>query len=268
MNAVHHEVDVLLNDVQSDASGTMGGPPPFLDLAWSEGADGRWIADATPLARIAGELCRKGMGWVGMAIRDGSVSWDLSKIGDQFRLPRLLAGWEKTARAEAARIEARDAKFRPVDAEAVAAVQVDLRDALAVNRWAFGSKVEIAQGFAGAASLTPGQHRFARALLQDARCVVAAVDHRLADPAGQEALAQAEGREADLLEACRAISALDQDRARDANGIGWDAVSSPAGHRLSGRDRLTPIEAGHALQLVYRHRRQLPSDLQDRLGLA
>lgn len=240
-------------------------PPPFLDLAWREGGDGAWIADATPLAMTCGQLCRKGWGWEGLAMRDGLVTWDLARASAEPVLARRLASWERTARAEVARIEERDARYRPVNAEAIAAVQADLRIALAAHGWAFGSKAQIAEGFAEARALTPGEHRFARALLQDARCVVAAVDRRLADPAGQEAVAQAEGRETDLLEACRFLSALDEDRARDANGIGWDAVSSPAGHRLAGREFLSPVEAGHAWALVYRHRRQLPAELQARL---
>ncbi|MGU3282459.1 hypothetical protein [Methylobacterium mesophilicum] len=247
---------------------TLKSPPPFLDLAWREGPDGTWIADATPLARTCGQLCRKGWGWEGLGLRDGVVEWDLARASSEPVLSRRLASWERTARAEAARIEARDAMYRPIDDVALAAVQADLRAALSAHPWAFGSKEEIARGFAEAAALSPGQHRFARALLQDARCVVAAVDKRLADPAGQEAVAHAEGRETDLLEACRVLSELDADRARDANSRGWDAISSPAGHRLAGREFLSPVEAGHALQLVYRHRRQLPAELRDRLGLA
>jgi len=247
---------------------TLKSPPSFLDLAWREGGDGTYIADATPLAIVCGQLCRKGWGWEGLALRDGLVMWDLSRASGEPVLARRLASWERTDRAEVARIEERDALYRPVDAETLAAVQADLVAALAAHSWAFGSKASIATGFAEARALTPGENRFARALLQDARCVVAAVDRRLADPAGQEAVAQAEGREAALLEACRLLSDMDQDRARDANSRGWDAVSSPAGHRLAGREFLSPAEAGHAFQLVYRHRRQLSAEMQDRLGIA
>ena len=208
------------------------------------------------------------MTWVGMAVRDGVVSWDLAQIGDEARLARLLAGWERTARAEAARREARDAPYRPIDAEALAAVQADLRDALAVTAWAFGIRVEFARGFAMADTLTPGQGRFARALLQDARLVVAAVDRRLAEPAGQEDLAAAQEvdvRDA-LLAACRHLSGLDEDRCRDRNGAGWSAVASASGHRLASTDSLTILQAAHARQLVYPHRNQLPPSLRGPLG--
>ena len=143
-----------------------------------------------------------------------------------------------------------------MDAGTLAAVQADLRAALAATRWAFGTKAEITDGFAEAVRLTPGEHRFARALLQDARGVVAAVDRRLAAPAGQE----------DLLVACRHLSGLDDDRCRDRNGVGWSAVSSASGHRLASTDSLTVLQAAHARQLVYPHRAQLPAPLRERLG--
>lgn len=201
-------------------------------------------------------------------VRGRTVEWDLSQAPREPKLTIRLRAWERQAQEEIAVRAEREAARRPVDAGALSAIQLDLAALLASAAWSFRSKEPIAREFSEAVSLTPGQHRFARALYIEARGVVAAVDRRLAEPASQEALMRAEGREADLLEACRHLTRLDADRARDANSIGWDAPSSPAGHRLAGRDALTPIEAGHALTLVHRHRRQLPTELQDRLGLA
>lgn len=261
------DCSILAASRREAVASTLGAPPLFLDLAWREGPDGRWIADATPLARIAGELCRKGMLGFGIAVRDGIVAWDLAQAPDEPRRSKMLRMWEKTARSEAARREARDAQFRPIDAEALAIVKAELHAALTAAPWAFGLKCEIAEGFAEADLLTPGQHRFAKALLQDARCVVAAVDRRLAEPAGQEDLAAAQDADTreDLLAACRFLSALDGDRCRDRNGGGWGASTTGSGHRLASLDELSVLQAAHARQLVYPHRAQLPPALRDRL---
>lgn len=256
-----------MNDVQISSCNSLDVPPAYLDLAWKRGADGRWIADATPLAKVAGALCRKGMSWEGLSVRDGLVTWDLSRVSAEPILSRRLAGWTRTARAELARCEERDARLRPIESAAMAAIQADLRDALAIHPWAFGLARQIAEGFAEAAKLTPGQDRFARSLLQDARLVVAAVDRRLALPAGQEDLAAARDADTreDLHEACRYLSRLDGDRCRDRNGRGWGAATSGSGHRLAAAETLTVLQAAHARQLVYPHRAQLPRALRDRL---
>ncbi|GAB6842684.1 hypothetical protein JCM2811A_16850 [Methylorubrum rhodinum] len=243
-------------------------PPAFLDLAWTQAPDGRWIAPRTRLAETAWDRCRSGVREAGFDVRDGLVAWDLARAPAEPKLSFRLAAWERVTRAELAAIEAREAARQPVDAEALAAVQADLEDALARYAWAFRDKAPLAEGFAGAARLTPGQHRFARALLHEARDVVAAVDRRLAEPAGQEDLAavqEADIRE-DLLAACRHLSGLDADRCRDRNGAGWSAVTSAAGHRLAAASALDVLQAAHARRLVYPHRAQLPSALQDRLG--
>ncbi|MGG3813866.1 hypothetical protein ABEV34_19775 [Methylorubrum rhodesianum] len=245
-------------------------PSPFLDLAWRLGPEGRWVAARTPLATAAWDRCRSGMREAGFDVRGSLVTWDLARAPSEPRLSMRLSAWERVTRAELAAAEAREAARRPVDAEALAAVQADLEDALAARRWAFGAKAEIAEGFAEAAALTPGQHRFARSLLLDARGVVAAVDRRLAEPAGQEDLAavqEADDRE-DLLAACRYLSGLDDDRCRDRNGMGWSAVTSAAGHRLASADSFDIQQAAHARRLVYPHRAQLPRELRDRLGMA
>lgn len=250
------------------AASTLSGPPSFLDLAWRKGSLGRWIAGRTPLADVALENGKKGLAAVGIQARDRVVEWDFAAAPGEPELSRKLASMEKAFRGELARRGARDAAFRPVEEDALADVQGDLAEALSRTRWAFRSKAGLAEGLAWAARLTPGQCRLARALLAEARDVVAAVDRRLAEPAGQEDMAAARnlGHREDLLEACRVLSSLDQDRCRDRNGMGWSAVASASGHRLAGSDSLDVRQAAHARQIVYPHRRQLSRELRERLG--
>ncbi|KAB1071158.1 hypothetical protein [Methylobacterium planeticum] len=239
-----------------------------MDLAWREGPAGRWIADATPLAKVSFERTCRGPRQAGLTLIGDTVNWDLSKAPAEPRLSFLLRGWERMAAEEIVARAEREALRRPVDTDTLSRIQTELKEQLARNGWAFRSKRPLVEEFAHAASLTPGQHRFARALLGEARDVIAAVDRRLAEPAAQEDLAAARDPDhrADLLEACRYLTSLDGDRAHDANSMGWSAVASPAGHRLAGREELTALEGGHARGLVHAHRRQLPAELRGRLG--
>lgn len=243
--------------------------PPFLDLAWVPAPDGRLVAPRTPLFDAALICAVRGMAATGIVEQGGLVVWDLARAPGEPALGRRLAAYERVAREEHARREARAAARRPAPAAEVAAVQAGLRELLQEAGWAFGARADLADRFARERSLSPAQLAFAGDILRDARTLIRAVDARLAEPAGIEELAHSEGeqRRVDLLQACRAISALDEDRARDANAVGWDAPSSAPGHRLAGRESLGATEGAHAYRLVRRHRRQLPADLRDRLGM-
>ena len=243
--------------------------PAFLDLAWTLAPDGRHVAPRTPLYEAAFACASRGMEAAGLVPQGGLVAWDPSRAPGEPVLARRLAAWERVAREEHARREARAAARLPASAEDVLAVQAGLRAVLQEGAWAFGSRVDLADRFARERSLSPAQLAFARDVLRDARSLIRSVDVRLAEPAGAEALAQSEGdqRRADLLLACRHLSSLDKDRARDANASGWDAPSSAPGHRLAGRESLAATEGAHAWKLFRRHRRQLPADLRDRLGM-
>lgn len=258
----------MLGGIECSDLGAAKAAPAFLDLEWASSPDGRWVAPLTRLAEAAWDRCRSGLREAGFDVRGGIVAWDLARAPAEPRLSFRLAAWERVTRAELAAIEAREAARRPVSPEDLASAQADLEDALTRHRWAFRDKAALAEGFAGAARLTPGQHRFARALLHAARDVVAAVDRRLAEPAGQEDLAAVQEPDVreDLLAACRHLSGLDDDRCRDRNGRGWSAVTSGAGHRLAAADALDVLQAAHARRLVYPHRAQLPPAMRDRLG--
>lgn len=242
-------------------------PPPFLDLAWIPAGGDRWSARRTHLWDCASTWARPGLAKVGLEAVGALVIWDLSRVPAAAVLASRLATYEKLARDEAAAIQAREIARRPIGEEDLSALQADLTAMLAESAWAFRAKAPIAQQFAQAGSLTPGQALFARALLAEALAVVRAVDARLADPASAEDLAAAEddGLRADLLSACRHLTALDEDRCRDRNGMGWSAVASSAGHRLAAADSLTPLQAVHARRLVFPHRMQLPGELRERL---
>ena len=242
-------------------------PPPFCDLAWSPAGPGHFIARPTPLYAAALACARRGMQEAGFILDRPSVELHLSGDVDRVALARQLETWTGVARRELLRTEARDAAMRALPAEAIAAVQAGLSDMVRTDPWALGSRLDLAEGFAGAASLTRKQHDWARDILDGARSAVAAADARLATPAGIEAMERAydEGVRIALLAACRELSALDGDRCREANDQGWSAVSSAPGHRLASRESLTVLEAAHAWVLVHPHRRQLSPDLRGRL---
>jgi hypothetical protein len=243
----------------------MTSPPAFLDLSWIPAGGTRWSARRTHLWDCASTWARPGLAKVGLEASGGLVLWDLARVPAAAVLASRLATYEKLARDEAAQREAREIARRPVSEEDLSALQADLAAALAESRWAFRAKAAIAEGFAQAA--TPGQATFARALLSEAVAIVRAIDARLADPANQEdlAAAQDDSLRADLLLACRHLTARDEDRCKDRNGSGWSAVASAPGHRLSAADSLTPLQALHARRIIFPHRAQLPEDLRERL---
>ncbi len=253
--------------LRTESASILGEPPALLDLSWRRAGPGRWIAGRTEqgdrlLKRFPNATAR-----AGLAVRDRIIEWDLSAAAGIPDLARRIVRWEADVRQDLAH-HARVAQAnRGVGEDALAAVQDALADGLARSRWAFRSKAALAEGLAGARRLTPGQVRLAHALLAEARDVVAAVDRRLAQPAAPEDVAAVRdpGVRVDLLAACRHLSGLDGDRARDRNGAGWSAVASAEGHRLAATDSLDVVQAAHARALVYAHRRQLPPALRARL---
>lgn len=259
---VHSEIATVAASKPS-----MTSPPDFLGLTWIPAGGSRWSARRTHLWDCASTWARPGMSKIGLEAVGALVLWDLSRAPAEAVLAQRLATYEKLARDELALQEAREVARRPIGAEDLATLQADLTAALDESEWAFRAKSHIARGFAEAASLTPGQALFARALLADALSNIRAIDARLADPANAEDLAAAEDDtlRADLLLACRHLSALDEDGCRDRNGVGWSAVASAPGHRLSTADSLTPLQAVHARRLVHPHRAQLPEDPRERL---
>lgn len=239
----------------------------MLDSAWRRAGHGRWIAGRTELSDHLFRRFPQATARAGLRIEDRVVVWDLAAAAHVPDLPKRIVRWEQDVRQDLAHHARVAATNRPVDEDALVAVQDALADGLARHAWAFRSKAALADGLAGARRLTPGQVRLARALMAEARDVVAAVDRRLAEPASPEDVAAVRDPDvrADLLEACRVLSGLDGDRCREKNGVGWSAVASAEGHRLASTDSLDVVQAAHARPLVYAHRRQLPPALRDRV---
>lgn len=253
--------------LRTESASNLAEPPALLDLAWRRAGHGRWIAGRTEqgdhlLKRFPNVTAK-----AGLAVRDRIIEWDLSAAARVPDLARRIPRWEADVRQDLAHHARVAATNRPVDGDALVAVQDALADGLARHRWAYRSKAALADGLAGARRLSPGQVRLAHALMAEARDVVAAVDRRLAEPAAPEDVAAARDPvvRAGLLEACRLLSGLDGDRARERNGAGWSAVASAEGHRLAATDSLDVVQAAHARPLVFAHRRQLPRDLRDRI---
>jgi hypothetical protein len=241
--------------------------PPFCDLVWLRAGPAEFMALRTPLYDAAVECAHQGMRTVGFDLGRTNVHLDLTACQDLRGLAKRLAIWTGAAGKRLAFEQARDAALRPPAAEAVAALQAGLAEMMSTAAWAFGGRIDLADRFSREATLTRRQAEWASDILAGARAAVAAADARLATEAGAEALERAydEGVRADLLAACRELSALDGDRCREANGRGWGAIASAPGHRLAGMTAFTPLQAAHAIALVHPHRRQLSPDLRERL---
>ena len=241
----------------------------FLDLAWHHAGGDVWAAQRTRLFDATYECAVRGMAKVGIEATGAIVAWDLSRAPDADIVDKRFSSWERVGREELARWDARDAARRPVPIREALAAQASLKSMAEAAPWAFGDKGPEAYSLSRRPTLTPAQLHFATHLAREAGDRYRAVTARLEVPADEDAIARSEGdeRRADLHDACRLISAQDEDRAQDRNGVGWDSASSWKGHHLALRVTLTPLEAAHAWTLVERHRRQLPADLRARLGL-
>jgi len=66
-------------------------------------------------------------------------------------------------------------------------------------------------------------------------------------------------------QALREIASMDRDRASLRNMEGFSKIDVRAGHALASLEKYTPAQAGYALRLAYKYRRQLPDDLEDQI---
>ncbi len=248
-------------------------PPAFCGLEWRP--DGRvyepksayrWSAVKNELYDRAVLAAHRGMSAHGFDLTRGRVVLDLPFGVDLALLERRFGQWERVARENLARDEASAAKRAALPATEIAPTQAALKALLRAHRWAF-RRPDDADRFAQETRLTAGQLRFARGLLSDAEHVVRRVEERLATEAGAEDLARAKDPAVrrDVLEACRCLSSLDEDRATDANGAGWSQATTLVGHRLAEERELTAQQAAHGLRLVHPHRKQLMPGLRQRL---
>ncbi len=248
-------------------------PPAFCELEWlPEGrvydpkSAYRWSARKNALYEKAALAAHRGMVAHGFHLDRGRVVIDMPFDVDLTLLTRRFGQWERVARENLAREEASAARRAALPAAEIAPTQAALKALLRAHRWSF-RRADDADRFAQESRLTAGQHQFAKNLLSDAAYVVRRVEERLATEAGAEDIARAQDPAVrrDVLEACKWLSDLDEDRARDANGAGWSQATSLCGHRLAEEQTLTVLQAAHGLRLVHRHRRQLPLALKERL---
>ncbi len=68
-------------------------------------------------------------------------------------------------------------------------------------------------------------------------------------------------RIAAIHDSLRMLAAMDQDFARDQNGMGFGRLDVQIGHSLAGQSTLTPKQAALGSKLVHKYRRQLPAEL-------
>ncbi|MCJ2035592.1 hypothetical protein [Methylobacterium sp. J-068] len=109
--------------------------------------------------------------------------------------------------------------------------------------------------------------RIAAELVTEVEAMIAAVIARLGkeriiewwDRAGDEGVRIA------VLQACRVLSGLDEDRAAIRNGIGWSAAHSHVGHVVASLSELDQTQASHALRAVWTNRKQIPVELRERI---
>ncbi|BAR47336.1 hypothetical protein [Methylobacterium aquaticum] len=248
-------------------------PPAFCDLEWCPGgrvydprSAYRWTAAKTPVYERAVRAAHRAMTELGFDLTRTRVTLDLPMDIDPAFLAKRLGTWDRVAREAYAREMASDARRAALPTAVTAPTQEALKALLRDHEWAF-RRLDEAHRFATSDWLTAAQHQFARDILSDAQTVVRKVEERLATPAGEADLARAQDPDVrrDVHAACRILTELDQDRARDANGSGWGQDTSLVGHRLAEEQALTVLQAAHALKVVHKHRRQLPLALRERL---
>ncbi|ACS39425.1 hypothetical protein [Methylorubrum extorquens] len=138
-----------------------------------------------------------------------------------------------------------------------------LRALLQERPWALGRALSEARDLAAEEAWTSWGLRSAERYLSNAEDNIRRAEERLSrtPPALWFARAADEAVRGAALEACRELSARDEDWAADRNSIGWSQATCWAGHVLSEREALDHGETAHALALLHQHRRQLSDEL-------
>jgi len=67
-------------------------------------------------------------------------------------------------------------------------------------------------------------------------------------------------------DAIRILAGLDEDFARDRNGVGFNGVDTGFGHSLAEMTSLTPRQASAGKRMIRKYHRQLPDDIIETLG--
>ncbi|WP_091714003.1 hypothetical protein [Methylobacterium phyllostachyos] len=142
-----------------------------------------------------------------------------------------------------------------------------IRDGLAKHAWAFAKDRDAAEAIAAAGNLGPHTPDAVHEIARHAAGVYFSQCRRMREwPLGAAYVARAEmpGVPAAVHEACQFLTALDADRAQDRNRRGWSTTTTFAGHLLAGmaREEIGLRETVYGLELVHKHRRQLPPHIR------
>ncbi len=253
-------------------------PPIDLGLTWTDRGLGRryghqmnlWTAEgdasaysaAWKRAKPAMEGC--GYSWTRLASQElVPCFWRLPTPGDVDALRRAVEAAIAEAaaeRAEKARLQADRVAAEIASCTSRAApIRKELADVATRHPWQLGRQLSEARALLDDASWREWDCRAAERLLSNAKGNAVRAAHRLEGTSLPHWHARAAGPlvRAAALEACQFLSSRDADWAADRNDIGWSSATCWAGHALSERRELDQGTAGHALALLFQHRRQL-----------
>lgn len=141
----------------------------------------------------------------------------------------------------------------------------DARRLAALCPWAFARNREAAEAIAASGNLGPHTLDEVKGILDRAGRIYGSTRRRLEEwhlGAAYVERASMPGVPAAAREACLYLTALDADRAQEPNRRGWGSSTTFAGHLLAGMGAFGLRETVYALELVHKHRRQLPPTLR------
>ncbi len=151
------------------------------------------------------------------------------------------------------------------EARQAASLVEETRKTLAARGWSFARDREAAEAIAASGNLGPHTLEEAQGILHRAGRIYGSTRRRLEEwPLGAAYVERASmpGVPAAAREACQYLTALDTDRAQEPNRRGWSPSTTYAGHLLAGMPEYGLRETVYALELVHKHRRQLPPALR------
>lgn len=249
-------------------------------VLWAGEGDEERYSRAYNVARDA--LRAVGFSW-GTAERDGGrvipLCWEDPAAAPDALDAALAAADEalarddlRLARAEEMKREARENSARIVADDSRAALAA-LRESLDKLHWAWPVKKRtIAEELLREPMEVDDVPKIAVADLAQKLTVqvdeaIARVRERLARDPSNDWLARAQDPDVRraVLTAVQILCSYDEDRASLDNNIGWGRSHSHAGHVLGSLPELSVIEASQALAAVWRHRKQVRTELREQI---
>lgn len=256
-------------------------PPVEFGSAWRCVGERRRYGNSLPLwtpdgaltgyslcyGKLRSQLVAAGYSWTDLG--DGRLvpCWwrtgaDVDAAALQALVDEAIAA-DAAERAEKARREEERHERDVATAEMSAPpIRAALRTLLAERPWALGRALAEARDLAAVETWTSWGLQSAQRYLDNVEGNVRRAEERLGrtPPAVWFARAADEAVRVAALEACRALSARDEDWAAVQNREGWSQATTWTGHVLSERESLDQGQAAHALGLLHGHRRQLSDE--------